>query len=113
MKSTARHMTARPGSLRNEFPGSEHRAKVDSESGERDRRLIVISARHGQSPVDSSRYTPITASGLVTTSPATILSAGTCLPYSESPANPTGVGPTEDDVSLIWLSNSCAPLRVL
>jgi hypothetical protein len=78
-----------------------------------DSTLIIISAKHGQSPVDSSRYTPITASGLVTTSPATILSAGTCLPYSESPANPTGVGPTEDDVSLIWLSNSCAPLRVL
>ncbi len=76
-------------------------------NGVYDSTLIVISAKHGQSPVDSSRYTPITASGLVTTSPATILSAGTCLPYSESPANPTGVGPTEDDVSLIWLSSSC------
>jgi hypothetical protein len=34
--------------------------------------LIVITAKHGQSPIDSSRYTGITASGPVTTSPATI-----------------------------------------
>ncbi|HXZ02576.1 MAG TPA: alkaline phosphatase family protein [Stellaceae bacterium] len=70
-----------------------------------DETLIVISAKHGQSPIDSARYTGITTSGPVTTSPATILES--CLPFSESPANPTGIGPTEDDVSLIWLSNSC------
>src|SRR3984885_12989055 len=69
--------------------------------------LIVISAKHGQSPVDSSRYVPITTSGLVTTSPATILAAAGCIPYSESPLNPTGLGPTEDDVSLVWLNSSC------
>ncbi len=69
--------------------------------------LIVISAKHGQSPVDSSRYTPITTSGLVTTSPATILANGGCIPFSESPLNPTGIGPTEDDVSLVWLNSSC------
>jgi hypothetical protein len=69
--------------------------------------LIVISAKHGQSPVDSSRYTPITTSGLVTTSPATILATAGCLPFSESPLNPTGLGPTEDDVSLVWLNSSC------
>jgi hypothetical protein len=28
------------------------------------------------------------------------------LPDSESPANPDGIGPTEDDISLIWLSDS-------
>jgi hypothetical protein len=69
--------------------------------------LIVISAKHGQSPVDSSRYVPITASGLVTTSPATILANAGCIPFSESPLNPTGLGPTEDDVSLVWLNSSC------
>jgi hypothetical protein len=71
-----------------------------------DSTLIVISAKHGQSPVDSSRYLGIgvPASGPITTSPATILES--LLPYSESPANPTGIGPTEDDVSLVWLSNS-------
>lgn len=66
--------------------------------------LIVITAKHGQSPVDSSRYTGITSSGPVTTSPSMILAS--LLPYSESPNNPTGIGPTEDDISLIWLSDS-------
>jgi Type I phosphodiesterase / nucleotide pyrophosphatase len=68
--------------------------------------LIVISAKHGQSPVDSSRYNGIgiPASGPISTSPATILES--LLPFSESPANTSGLGPTEDDVSLIWLSDS-------
>jgi hypothetical protein len=72
-----------------------------------DSTLIVISAKHGQSPVDSSRYTRITASGPVTTSPATILDDAGCIPLSESPSNPTGIGPTEDDVSLVWLNSTC------
>src|ERR1700722_10477688 len=69
--------------------------------------LIIISAKHSQSPVDSSRYTRITTSGPVTTSPATILAGAGCLPESESPLNPTGIGATEDDVSLVWLDSSC------
>lgn len=72
-----------------------------------DSTLIVITAKHGQSPVDSSRYTGITSTGPVTTSPATILANAGCIPESESPLNPTGIGPTEDDVSLIWLNNKC------
>jgi Type I phosphodiesterase / nucleotide pyrophosphatase len=28
------------------------------------------------------------------------------LPFSESPLNPTGIGPTEDDISQLWLSHS-------
>ena len=71
-----------------------------------DNTLIVISAKHGQSPIDSARYTGITANGPVTTSPATILQS--CLPFSESPANANGIGPTEDDVSLLWLSSACS-----
>jgi arylsulfatase A-like enzyme len=66
--------------------------------------LIVITAKHGQSPIDSARYTGITSSGPVTTSPATILDNAGCSPLSESPSNPTGIGPTEDDVSLVWLN---------
>jgi arylsulfatase A-like enzyme len=72
-----------------------------------DSTLIVISAKHGQSPVDSARYTRITTSGPVTTSPATILDGGGCLPTSESPSNSSGIGPTEDDVSLVWLNSNC------
>ncbi|MGA7265814.1 MAG: alkaline phosphatase family protein [Stellaceae bacterium] len=68
--------------------------------------LIIISAKHGQSPIDSARYLGIstTPNDPITTSPATILQD--LLPFSESPANPNGIGPTEDDVSLIWLSDS-------
>ena len=43
----------------------------------------------------------------ITTSPATILDNAGCLPSSESPSNPTGIGPTEDDISLVWLNSAC------
>jgi hypothetical protein len=68
--------------------------------------LIVISAKHGQSPIDSARYLGISTKpgDPITTSPATILAS--LLPFSESPLNGNGIGPTEDDVSLIWLSDS-------
>jgi hypothetical protein len=72
--------------------------------------LIVITAKHGQSPIDSSRYLGISTftGDPITTSPATIAANAGCLPYSESPLNPTGLGPTEDDVSLVWLSQCTA-----
>jgi hypothetical protein len=75
-------------------------------NGLSDSTLIIISAKHGQSPIDSSRYLGISTfpGDPITTSPATIVQA--LLPFSESPANPTGIGPTEDDVSLLWLSDS-------
>jgi Type I phosphodiesterase / nucleotide pyrophosphatase len=69
--------------------------------------LIIISAKHGQSPIDSGRYLGIstTSGDPITTSPATILDG--LLPPSEQPSNsPPGIGPTEDDVSLVWLSDS-------
>jgi len=65
--------------------------------------LIVITAKHGQSPIDPSRYVPQLNVG---TSPATLLSNAGFIPFSESTNNPNGIGPTEDDVSLIWLNNS-------
>ncbi len=67
--------------------------------------LIVITAKHGQSPVDSQRYLGIgvPSNSPITTSPAMILAR--CLPWSESPNNPNGIGPTEDDISLLWLSS--------
>jgi hypothetical protein len=77
--------------------------------------LIVITAKHGQSPIDSSRYLGISNSpnDPITTSPATIAANAGCLPYSESPLNPTGLGPTEDDVSLVWLDSSCTTESVV
>jgi Type I phosphodiesterase / nucleotide pyrophosphatase len=58
--------------------------------------LIIITAKHGESPIDPALYV---ADG--TNTPATLL--GTAIPYSESPLNPTGIGATEDDVSVLWL----------
>jgi hypothetical protein len=73
-----------------------------------DSTLIIITAKHGQSPVDSARYLGISNStgDPISTSPATILDGFGCLPFSESPSNPTGIGPTEDDVSLVWLDTT-------
>jgi arylsulfatase A-like enzyme len=68
-----------------------------------DSTLIVITAKHGQSPIDPTRYVPQLSNG---TSPATLLSNAGFIPFSESTNNPTGIGPTEDDVSLIWLNDS-------
>jgi len=65
--------------------------------------LIIITSKHGQNPIDPTRYNPILNTG---TSPATLLDAAGYIPMSESPSNPTGIGATEDDVSLVWLKNS-------
>lgn len=58
--------------------------------------LIVITAKHGESPIDPTRYV---ADGANT--PATLL--GSDIPVSESPLTPGGIGATEDDVSVLWL----------
>src|SRR3984885_1248922 len=60
--------------------------------------LLIISAKHGDSPIDTSLYV---ADG--TNTPATLL--GSAIPFSESPLNTTGIGATEDDVSVLWLKN--------
>jgi hypothetical protein len=61
-----------------------------------DSTLIIITAKHGESPIDPTRYV---ANGSDT--PATLL--GDLIPYTESPLNGTGIGATEDDVSVLWL----------
>jgi hypothetical protein len=66
--------------------------------------LVIITAKHGQSPIDSPRYVRITKTGTLSTSPSRIVDA--CLPDSESNAG-NQIGPTEDDVSLLWLKKSC------
>lgn len=58
--------------------------------------LVILTAKHGESPIDPTRYV---ADG--TGTPATLL--GNLIPYSESPLNTTGIGATEDDVSVLWL----------
>jgi hypothetical protein len=63
--------------------------------------LLIITAKHGESPIDTSQYI---ADGANT--PATLL--GNAIPYSESPLNPTGIGATEDDVSVLWLKEGAS-----
>ena len=58
--------------------------------------LLIITAKHGESPIDPRSYV---ADGVNT--PATLL--GSAIPWSESPLNTTGIGATEDDVSVLWL----------
>jgi arylsulfatase A-like enzyme len=75
------------------------------DTGRYDSTLIVITAKHGQAPIDPNRFTPIPgSSGTNGTTPATLLAG--LLPDSESPANPNGIGPTEDDLSVLWLKDS-------
>ena len=66
-----------------------------------DSTLIVITAKHGESPIDPTRYV---ADG--TGTPATLL--GNAIPFSESPLNTTGIGATEDDVSVLWLKKGAS-----
>jgi hypothetical protein len=62
-----------------------------------DNTLLIVTAKHGESPIDPAAYV---ANGANT--PATLL--GTAIPFSESPLNSTGIGATEDDVSVLWLA---------
>jgi hypothetical protein len=79
--------------------------KALKQRGLLDSTLIIITAKHGQSPIDPARYV---AQLNVGSSPATVLAQANCIPFSGSPLNTTGIGPTEDDISLIWLSSSCS-----
>jgi hypothetical protein len=68
--------------------------------------LVIITAKHGQSPVDPNAYDAVpgkTNNGL---SPTTLISnqLHAAMPASEDP-NGSGIGSTEDDVSLLWLTN--------
>ncbi len=69
------------------------------DAGIYDETLIIVTAKHGEGPIDPKRFVED-----LQNSPATLL--GTALPYSESPLNPNGIGSTEDDVSLLWLKDS-------
>jgi hypothetical protein len=64
-----------------------------------DSTTIIITAKHGQSPIDPNRFDPIPGhSGANGTPPSAVLGAD-FLPDSEL----NQIGPTEDDVSLLWL----------
>jgi hypothetical protein len=60
-----------------------------------DNTLIIVTAKHGESPIDPAAFM------VPGTTPATLL--GSAIPVSESPLTSGGIGATEDDVSVIWL----------
>jgi hypothetical protein len=65
-----------------------------------DSTTIVITAKHGQSTIDTNRFFPIPGhSGANGTPPSRILGSAF---LSDSQLNQ--IGPTEDDVSLLWLN---------
>ena len=86
-----------------------------------DTTLIIITAKHGQSPIDPNRFQEIGAG--ITNDPATVVAG--FLPPPPSPENPNTaaktvtvtrppltagqqlgpIGPTQDDVSLLWLAS--------
>jgi hypothetical protein len=68
--------------------------------------LIIITAKHGDSPIDPTRYV---ANG--TNTPATLL--GNMIPPSESPLTPGGIGATEDDVSVLWLKKGVSVIAAV
>jgi hypothetical protein len=66
------------------------------DTGNFDNTVIIVTAKHGQSPIEPGLYR---ANG--TSTPVTLLES--MVPASESPATAGGIGPTEDDISLVWL----------
>ena len=91
MKSEIEFVDAALGQMVNEL---KHQGLLDST-------LIMITAKHGQSPVDTHQFTEINAN-----SPAHLLATAGLLPASESPFTAGGIGPTEDDISQLWLTHS-------
>jgi hypothetical protein len=66
--------------------------------------VIIITAKHGQSPIDPNRFFPIPGnSGKNGTPPSGII--GSLLPAVYNDPN-NGLGLAEDDISQIWLANS-------
>jgi hypothetical protein len=64
---------------------------------------IIITAKHGQSPIDTHLFFPIPGHApLNNGTPPSSLLGPTFLPDSEI----NQIGPTEDDISLLWLTDS-------
>ena len=77
--------------------------------------LLVVTAKHGQSPIDPNRFQEL--NGGITSTPADVLASFLPpLPAGGSPENPntpakmtangplSPIGPTQDDISLLWLA---------
>jgi hypothetical protein len=73
-----------------------------------DSTAIIITAKHGQSPIDTNRFFPIPGhSGTNGNPPSAVLAA--LLPASAT----SGLGLAEDDISQLWLTNSSDTLTAV
>jgi len=73
-----------------------------------DSTAIIITAKHGQSPIDTNRFFPIPGhSGTNGMPPSAVLAA--LLPASAT----SGLGLAEDDISQLWLTNSSDTLTAV
>jgi hypothetical protein len=76
--------------------------------------LMIITAKHGQSPIDTHRFQELGKG--ITTTPANVIADS--LPSPESPNTPdkilpdgtklSAIGPTQDDISLLWLKRGAS-----
>jgi len=79
--------------------------------------LLVVTAKHGQSPIDPNRFEEVGKG--ITTTPADVLAGAGFMPpppIGGAPENPntpdkmtptgplSAIGPTQDDISLLWLA---------
>jgi hypothetical protein len=72
---------------------------------------IIITAKHGQSPIDTNRFFPIPGhSGTNGMPPSAVV--GSFLPAVYADPN-NGLGAAEDDISQLWLTNSADTLAAV
>jgi hypothetical protein len=70
---------------------------------------IIITAKHGQSPIDTNRFFPIPGNSGANGSPPSVLLGPAFLPDSEL----NQIGSTEDDISLLWLKPGTSTLAAV
>jgi hypothetical protein len=70
---------------------------------------IIITAKHGQSPIDTHRFFPIPGNSGTNGTPPSALLGAAFLPDSEI----NQIGATEDDISLLWLSPGASTLAAV
>jgi hypothetical protein len=70
---------------------------------------IIITAKHGQSPIDTNRFFPIPGSSGTNGTPPSAILGSAFLPDSEI----NQIGPTEDDISVLWLKSGASTLAAV
>jgi hypothetical protein len=71
--------------------------------------LVVITAKHGQSPIDTHRFFPIPGPNGMNGMPPSAVLGPSFLPDSEL----NQIGPTEDDISLLWLTSGTSTAQAV